>query len=95
MDGQTKEEVYDAEVYPLMAQIIAICKRNKIAMLASFTLDLNESLQCTTALLDDEYEPHRNLLKARDAIYKRQPSCLAITIEAGGQVKSGVPFFTA
>ena len=35
----TKEEVYDSQISPLMAQIISICKEHKIAMLADFTLD--------------------------------------------------------
>jgi hypothetical protein len=30
------EAVYDAEIWPLMAQIIDICTRHKIPMLASF-----------------------------------------------------------
>jgi hypothetical protein len=52
----TKEQVYDDEISPLMAQIIDICKRHKIAMLADFCLDAKEGLKCTTSLLDDEYE---------------------------------------
>lgn len=31
-----REGVYDEEIAPLMAQILAICKREKIPMLASF-----------------------------------------------------------
>ena len=35
----TKEEIYDEQINPLMAQIINICKVNKIAMIADFALD--------------------------------------------------------
>lgn len=80
MDGQTKEEVYDAEVYPLMAQIIAICKRNKIAMLASFTLDAAEERNATAFLLSDEYQPHASLLSAREAMFDEQPSHLHVCL---------------
>lgn len=34
-----KEAVYDAEISPLMAQIVAICKAHKINMAATFALD--------------------------------------------------------
>ena len=33
---EDKEKVYDEEIHPLMAQIIAICKRENIPMVASF-----------------------------------------------------------
>lgn len=51
-----KEEIYDSQIAPLMAQIIAICKANKIAMLADFAIghEKDEGLKCTTALLDDD-----------------------------------------
>lgn len=42
----TKEEVYDAEISPLMVQIIATCKAAGIPVHASFQLD--EDLACTT-----------------------------------------------
>lgn len=31
-----KEEIYDAQIAPLMEQIIAICSEHQIPMLASF-----------------------------------------------------------
>ncbi len=63
---KTKEEVYDEEINPLMAKIIAICKRDKIAMICNFYL--NDDLQCTTALLSDEYNPTEAQLHALDYI---------------------------
>lgn len=62
MSEKTKEEVYDEEISPLMAQIIAICKRRKIALLAQFRI--GEDLAATTALLSNEYEPSKEQLAA-------------------------------
>ena len=53
----TKEEIYDEQISPLMTQIIAICKENKIANVCSFSLDLDEGLCCTTCMTQDEFEP--------------------------------------
>lgn len=62
----TKEEVYDNEINPLMAKIIAICTKNKIAMLANFQLSVGDEpdLRCTTALLQEEFEPSKDQLAA-------------------------------
>jgi hypothetical protein len=43
-----RERVYDEEIYPLMAQIIAICKRSDIPLVANFRLD--DDLATTTAI---------------------------------------------
>jgi hypothetical protein len=54
MNRTPKETIYDAEISPLMGQIIAICKQHKINMAATFSLDfdqgLDETLFCTTIL---------------------------------------------
>lgn len=52
----TKEEAYDAEISPLMAQIIATCKRRGIACFCTFDLgDDGEGgcLMATTCLADE------------------------------------------
>lgn len=61
-----KEQIYDTEIAPHMTQIIAICKRSKIAVIANFQIpiDNNDDLQCTTALLKDEYSPSKEQLAA-------------------------------
>lgn len=74
----TKEEVYDAEVYPLMDKIVAICKEHKIAMPADFALD--EDLRCTTALLDDEYFPGKEQLEAFQCVKPKRNSAFAMAI---------------
>lgn len=88
MDALTKEEAYDAKIFPLMAQIVDLCHEHKIPMVASFTLDIDEALHCTTTILREDYEPHECLIRARNALFSKQPSCLAVTI-SGGHVRSG------
>jgi hypothetical protein len=62
----TKEQIYDKQVNPLMAKIIAVCQEHKIAMLASFAIpsDDDADLRCTSALLDGKYDPPADLLAA-------------------------------
>lgn len=81
-----KETTYDSEISPLMSQIIEICKRHKIAMLADFCLDDNEdgeALKCTTALLDESHDPEPEQLEAIRVLYK-QPLLVAFTITRNG-----------
>lgn len=62
----TKEQVYDASIYPLMKQIIAICEEHNIAMVASFAVpnSTDPDLMCTTAFLRDSCDPPACLLRA-------------------------------
>ena len=57
-----KEKVYDEQINPLMAEILEICKRNRIAFLADFALD--EGMHCTSAILEDDCNPSDAQLKA-------------------------------
>ena len=61
-----KEEIYDEQISPLIAQILAICKEHKVPMVAQFGIptDGDPDLCCTSALLTDEYEPHPHMLEA-------------------------------
>lgn len=51
-----KEQIYDSQISPMMAEIIKICKANNIPMLASFYLpnDEDPDLYCTSFLSRDE-----------------------------------------
>ncbi len=58
------EAVYDEQIFPLMAQIIEICKREKMPMMASFCYatgrdedDPDGRSYCTTALDRDGWQP--------------------------------------
>lgn len=52
---KNKEQIYDSEINPLMAKIISICQRDKIAMVASFDIpnDDDKNLVVTTHLPDE------------------------------------------
>ncbi|PVX61281.1 hypothetical protein [Paraburkholderia unamae] len=54
-----KEQIYDAQISPLMGKIIEICRLNKIAFVASFAIPNEEdnNLCCSSAMLGDEFEP--------------------------------------
>jgi hypothetical protein len=54
------EAVYDAEIAPLMSQIIAICQRNRMPMIATFAYrgdERGENDLCTTVLPFDDRTP--------------------------------------
>jgi hypothetical protein len=80
-----KEETYDEKIAPLMKEIIATCKEHKIALLANFSLNGEENdndLQCTTALLEPEYDPTPEQLQALALFYpnRRPPAHVRFTV---------------
>ncbi len=80
-----KEEVYDSEISPLMQAILEICKREKIAMVASFSIPTpdDDGLMCTSCLLDDDFEPPENYHKAMKEIRGGGHFTMAMTITSG------------
>jgi len=85
----TKEEIYDNQIAPLMSQIIAICKEHKIANICTFALpsDEDEGLQCTTVMLDDEFDPPEGYKKAMGHIMPSQSPMMVTVRDEGGNVK--------
>src|SRR4051812_29404170 len=85
----TKEQIYDAQINPLMAQIITICKAHRIAALCDFDLGLDENgdddshLKCTTLLLEDDMEPSPEMFKARDVLYPPKRPAMRLTVKDG------------
>ena len=81
-----KEQIYDSEISPLMAKIIATCKQHKIAFVASFDIPTAEDadLRCTSALLTDECEPGPGMLEALRDVKTPGFHALAITVRTGG-----------
>ena len=61
-----KEQIYDEHINPLMAQIIEVCRANKIAFVASFSIPTAEDpdLACSSAMLGAEFDPPANLVAA-------------------------------
>lgn len=95
MSETPRETIYDAEISPLMTQIIAIAKRAGIPMYASFVLD--DGLFCTTHIAPprspDTSDEEATWRDAHNAAERRigasQPSPLTITTRDGsGNVKS-------
>jgi hypothetical protein len=79
-----KEEIYNRDIAPLMAQIIGVCEANKIAVLATFHIptEEDENLQCTTALLTDEFNPPERLVKALGVIRPPALPSLMVTTQS-------------
>ena len=89
-----KEQVYDAEIDPLMEQIIERCKANGIAMLASFAIHgpggpgSEDSLYCTTYLpaANEEFDPAlRRAINAIGVIRPFNETPMIRTVEPGGK----------
>jgi hypothetical protein len=80
-----RETIYDEQISPLMTQIIAICKENKIPVVASFELDIeeghppNDPLMCTTSLLFEGEVHSKSLPKMHAAAYPPHPPVLMVT----------------
>lgn len=70
-EDQTREQIYDEQIAPLVAQFIEICQKHDIPVLASFQLavetEIEGPLVCTTALLPEW--ACENLHDAADIIY--------------------------
>ena len=64
MSAELKDKIYDAEISPLMAKILEICKREKIGMLCSFCFGQGEDGEtqcCTSAMLGGDYPTSESL----------------------------------
>ena len=88
----TKEQVYDEQIHPLMAQVIAICEEHKIANVCSFCLDREEGLLCSTVMTEDDFDPPEAFREmARQLFPSRRPSPLMMTVRDGnGTVKESI-----
>ena len=87
METFNKEDVYDAEIGPLMTKIIDICNGHKIPMLASFTYESCEEKgigHCTTLLNGFENRKDDDLQHANKIIRSggHQTFAIAITKES-------------
>ncbi len=78
------ESVYDNEIAPLMTQILAICKRERMPMMASFQYrdDDDGAALCTSHL----QWPERSSDCFREAVrvFRRPLSIMAMTITTDG-----------
>lgn len=89
------EAIYDEQVAPLMAQIIAICKEHGVPMVATFQLNDGNAddpegdgvgpLCCTTAILPEGCDP--KLVDAYRVMkngWQAVPSMFAMTVTTKG-----------
>lgn len=88
MSEPTKEQVYDSEINPLMARIIAICKRAGISCFCTFDIspggdDPDNPFLCTTCLADETGALSESVRRAHDAVMER-PRLMASTIKKTG-----------
>ncbi len=67
IEKPNKEEVYDSEISPHIAAILDICKREHIAMIASFAIptDADPDLSCTSMLPDENGNPREHQIAER------------------------------
>lgn len=65
-----KEQVYDEQIAPLMTQIIEICEKNNIGMLADFEIpnDEDSDLCCTSGLPGENDQVSRRHSLARQVL---------------------------
>lgn len=76
----TKEQIYDEQINPLMAQIIAICKEHKIANVLTFSLDAETELLCTTCNIEEDTEPPEAFLQMVSILFPSRRSPLMVTV---------------
>ncbi len=75
-----KEKIYDDQIYPLMDEIIRICREHRIAFIFDVALGYaseedaaaGAQLKCTSCLLEDDCEPDAEMLRAMKCIQPRQ-----------------------
>ena len=85
-----KERAYDEKINPLMAQIIAICKENKIAMVCTFSIgdEKDPGLLCTSVLTTKEYAPPEEYIEMVKLIYRESPVTMINVTDEGGKIVS-------
>lgn len=86
------ETVYDAEIAPLMAKVIEICKAHKLPVFISFLYANDpegEASFCTTNVMPDEWNRPipENMLRLIDVICPRRVPPLRLTVKnADGKI---------
>lgn len=77
-----KEDIYDEQISPLMAQIISICKEHKIPMCATFQYSDDEGDNgpgyCTTTLPFEGIASDR-MKQIAQVMQPQRPICIAET----------------
>lgn len=90
-----KEEIYDSQVFPLMQQIIQICKDSGIAMLADFAIptEEDEGLRCTSIIPDETGNNEQLQLNAYEHIRRGGSSAPAMMTTTHGDGRATMTAF--
>ncbi len=89
----TREEIYDNEISPLVAQIITICKKHDIPVICDFQLDDDRSAEdagfrCTTHIVPKDAMP--NMLEAQRILQPiKHEWCAFVEYPDGTREKTG------
>jgi len=90
----SKEAVYDEQINPLMAQIIAICKEHDIPLVADFQLDDDrdacdpgDTFHCTTYVVPENAS--KRLHAAKRALDPLPPVMMMIARMSDHEVDDG------
>lgn len=91
MNHNPKEEAYDEQINPLMAQIIKICNENGIPFVASFQLATAEEDEegeffCTSCSLLEGCSD--KLVEAKQILYDKTPPWTLTTILRKGSMQA-------
>jgi len=86
----TKEQIYDEQINPLMAQILEICTAHNIAMAASFAIpnDEDDHLCCSSKRPDETGKfPHLigKLAAVIDREIRGREPTMMTTVDADGR----------
>jgi hypothetical protein len=79
------ESVYDEQIYPLMQQILEICQKHRMPMMASFQYANHEEGPdfCTSILSGGDFPAHPSFRAAAELLKPQAPLTLASTITTG------------
>lgn len=77
----SKEEIYDAEIAPLMTKIIKVCQVHGLAMVASYDIsnEADPTFRCTSYLPDGEGK--QIFAEAVRVLKPKSPPTIMLTVE--------------
>ena len=90
----SKEDIYDNEISPLVAQVIELCQKHGISMIANFACpnDEDESLQVLSMVPDENGEHPANHKEALICIRppRRSPMMLTTSRADGSKTMTAI-----
>jgi hypothetical protein len=77
------ETAYDEEIAPLMTQIIAVCKKHKMPMFATFLYasdQCGDTGSCNTFLMFEERDISQEMLDLREFVSRKSAPVMHLTV---------------